>query len=110
TVNASGGRTLTKTGSGPLTISGAQSYVAGSAITNNAGTLNLNSTVSGNLVINANSATNLNAGLFNLTALNIGSSAVVTLTANGSHNRVIVTPTVAIPTGKLDLQDNKMIV
>lgn len=106
TANASGGRTLTKTGPGSLTISGTQSYVTGSAITNNAGTLNLNSNANGNVALNANSTTNLNSPQ-SLGSLNVADS-VTTAVAAGGSNALTLTSLNLNSTGTLDLANNPM--
>ena len=114
----SGGRTITKTGPGTLTLSNAWSFNATTpgtpAITNTAGVVNLDanpgSPTAQHLGVNANGTTNFRtAASYNLRSLAVGTGATATLLNNGSANRVINATTVSVTGGKLDLKNNKLI-
>jgi hypothetical protein len=104
--------TVTMTGPGTLTISGAQTNGAATAWTVSAGTLNMNSDAGTNTTVNANAATNFGSSQ-HLAALNIGAGATATVTPGGIKNVVTGALTIAggaTPTGKLDVTDNAAIV
>jgi autotransporter-associated beta strand protein len=113
--NSAGG-TITKSGSGTLTVAGTQVHGPGSALNVSAGVVNLQSDagqdMSRNLTVNADSTTSFGATQ-HLAALNIGPGAVATMVAGGTKNLVTTALSInggASPTGKLDVNDNTVIV
>ncbi len=107
-----GSHAITKLGTGSLTMAGTQTYGIGSTLNANAGTTILNSDAGGpsvrNLSINANAIVSFNSPQ-HLAALNVGSSGAVTAGAGGSNMLVADGLSVA-GTGKLDLNDNDLVV
>jgi fibronectin-binding autotransporter adhesin len=86
-ITSTAARTLSKIGPGTLNISGAQSHVSGSAITNNAGggILNLNANGGSNLTVNANSGTTKFGVAETLKAISVGlSGGTLDLGANNA--------------------------
>jgi autotransporter-associated beta strand protein len=81
---------MSKSGAGTQTLSGNLTY--GGPTTVNAGTLRLGNSLTGSSSVTVNDGS-------------------LVLASNGSNLRVIKTPSVSIPgpTGKIDLQDNKLI-
>jgi hypothetical protein len=106
------GTQVVKSGPGTLTISGPQSHAAGAILTASAGLTNLNSDGGPNLSVQANAATNFGSSQ-HLAALSIGSGAIAKVIIGS--NKLLVTDSFTIaggstPTGKLDLQDNGLVI
>jgi hypothetical protein len=103
------GNTVTKSGPGTLTISGAQSHAPGAVLIASAGVTNLNSDGGQNLSVQANASVNFGSTQ-HLNNLSIGAGAKATLTAGGNKVLVSNVPTIAGATGAwtgtLDLTDN----
>jgi len=109
---------LTKTGGGAMTVSGPQSYGAGTVLNAAAGTVNLNSDVGAAtpaaLTVNVSGSASLNlAATQHMAALNLSDTATATLASSGS--RTIVTKSLSLaggsnPTAKLDLTNNYLVV
>jgi hypothetical protein len=106
-----GSRTLTKTGTGPLTITGTQNNTGTATNTVTAGTMTYVSDPGVNLTVNANAGTtNFNTvGSTHLKALNVPSGGKAVMQAN--PNRTMYTGTLTVdPNGVLDLNDNDLAV
>ena len=87
--SASGGTlSILKTGSGTWSLTNSNTYTGNTAV--NAGTLRLTKDLTTSASVNVTGGT-------------------LELASDGSHNRVIHTPSVSIAGGRLDLQDNKLI-
>ncbi len=104
-LNNSSGKSITKTGTGILTISGTQSHGSGAVLNANAGVMNLNSNANGNLSLNANSTVNLGSAQ-NLAALNIAAGQTVTVNPAGTNTLRTASLN---DSGKIDLNDNSAI-
>jgi hypothetical protein len=104
--------TLTKRGSGTLTISGEQSHGEGAVLVANGGVINLNADGGANLLVQANAS--LNFGVTqHLAGVTIGDGGRATLTSGGNKNLVTNALEIAggdTPIGTLDLTDNSAIV
>ena len=109
------GAGLTKTGAGKLVLSGSQSWNPGAVYSAQAGTTvfgsDAGSPAARKLTVNADSAVNF-AVAQHLAGLNVGTTTV-SLSPGG--NKTLVTGSLSIaggasPTGKLDLNDNNLIV
>ncbi len=106
------GYTLTKSGPGTLTITGAQSNASGSSFYANGGTTNFQtdagSAASAHLTVNVGANLTFNATQ-HLAALNVSSNGRAKVTAGGS--KVLYTGTLSIAgTGALDLADHDLVV
>jgi autotransporter-associated beta strand protein len=108
------GGSLIKTGTGALTLAGAQTYGTSITLYANQGTVNLNSDAGSSssyrLTVSASGTTVLNFGhAEHLAALTLSNSTSATAAAGGSNH--IVTKSLSMdPTARLDLKNNNLIV